>query len=41
MSQTDDKVNFLVNMGFPKDEATMAITRCGMLFVTPVLPSIL
>jgi hypothetical protein len=33
MSQTDEKVNFLVNMGFPKDEATMAITRCGMLFV--------
>jgi hypothetical protein len=36
MSQTDEKVNFLVKMGFPEDEATMAITRCGMLFVTSV-----
>nr|CAB3445550.1 unnamed protein product [Digitaria exilis] len=29
MSQKDDKVNTLVNLGFPEDEATMAVTRCG------------
>lgn len=30
MSQWDDKINYLVNMGFPEDEATMAIRRCGL-----------
>ncbi|XP_062217067.1 DNA (cytosine-5)-methyltransferase DRM2-like [Phragmites australis] len=29
MSQKDEKVESLVKMGFPEDEATMAITRCG------------
>ncbi|KAL6649059.1 hypothetical protein ACP70R_013283 [Stipagrostis hirtigluma subsp. patula] len=29
MSQKDQKVESLVNMGFPEDEAKMAITRCG------------
>lgn len=29
MSQKDEKVNSLVKMGFPEDEITMAITRCG------------
>ncbi|KAK8446986.1 hypothetical protein SEVIR_9G574800v4 [Setaria viridis] len=29
MSQKDEKVDSLVKMGFPEDEATMAITRCG------------
>ncbi|KAL6593890.1 hypothetical protein ACP70R_048791 [Stipagrostis hirtigluma subsp. patula] len=29
MSQKDEKVESLVNMGFPEDEAKMAITRCG------------
>ncbi|KAJ1293906.1 hypothetical protein BS78_01G105200 [Paspalum vaginatum] len=29
MSQKDEIVDSLVQMGFPEDEATMAITRCG------------
>ncbi|CAL4928628.1 unnamed protein product [Urochloa decumbens] len=29
MSQKDEKVDSLVNMGFPEDEAIMAVTRCG------------
>ncbi|WVZ60270.1 hypothetical protein U9M48_010317 [Paspalum notatum var. saurae] len=29
MSQKDEKIDSLVKMGFPEDEATMAITRCG------------
>ncbi|KAL6645398.1 hypothetical protein ACP70R_017006 [Stipagrostis hirtigluma subsp. patula] len=29
MSQKDKKVESLVNMGFPEDEAKMAVTRCG------------
>ncbi|CAL4897640.1 unnamed protein product [Urochloa decumbens] len=29
MAQKDEKVEYLVNMGFPEDEATMAVTRCG------------
>ena len=36
MSQKDEKVDYLVNMGFPEDEVTMAITRCGMLPITSV-----
>nr|CAB3497137.1 unnamed protein product [Digitaria exilis] len=32
MSQKDEKINTLVNLGFPEDEATMAVTRCGMLY---------
>ncbi|CAN6374415.1 unnamed protein product [Urochloa humidicola] len=29
MSQKDEKVDSLVKMGFPEDEAAMAVTRCG------------
>ncbi|CAD6238986.1 unnamed protein product [Miscanthus lutarioriparius] len=29
ISQTDEKVDSLVKMGFPEDEAALAITRCG------------
>ncbi|EES00541.1 DNA (cytosine-5)-methyltransferase DRM2 [Sorghum bicolor] len=29
MSQTDEKVYSLVKMGFPEDEAALAVTRCG------------
>ncbi|KAL6847613.1 hypothetical protein ACP4OV_022639 [Aristida adscensionis] len=29
MSQKDEKVELLVKMGYPEDEAKMAITRCG------------
>ncbi|RLN30182.1 DNA (cytosine-5)-methyltransferase DRM2-like [Panicum miliaceum] len=29
MSQIDEKVDYLVKMGFPEDEVTMAVTRCG------------
>ncbi|CAD6232048.1 unnamed protein product [Miscanthus lutarioriparius] len=29
ISQTDEKVDSLVKMGFPEDEAGLAITRCG------------
>ncbi|RLN09988.1 DNA (cytosine-5)-methyltransferase DRM2-like [Panicum miliaceum] len=28
MSQIDEKVDYLVKMGFPEDEVTMAVTRC-------------
>jgi len=31
MSQTDEKVYSLVKMGFPEDEAALAVTRCGVL----------
>jgi len=31
ISQTDEKVDSLVKMGFPEDEAALAITRCGVL----------
>ena len=31
ISQTDEKVDSLVKMGFPEDEAGLAITRCGVL----------
>jgi hypothetical protein len=27
----DEKVDSLVKMGFPEDEAALAITRCGVL----------
>lgn len=30
MSQKDKKINSLVGMGYPKDEANIAITRCGV-----------
>ncbi|XP_044354653.1 DNA (cytosine-5)-methyltransferase DRM2-like [Triticum aestivum] len=30
MSEKDEKIKLLVDMGFSKDEANMAITRCGM-----------
>ncbi|KAI4978175.1 hypothetical protein ZWY2020_014729 [Hordeum vulgare] len=30
MSQKDKKINSLVGMGFPEDEANIAITRCGV-----------
>lgn len=30
MSQKDEKVDSLVKMGFPKGEAALAITRCGV-----------
>ncbi|XP_066344396.1 DNA (cytosine-5)-methyltransferase DRM2-like [Miscanthus floridulus] len=30
MSHKDDKIDSLVKMGFPEDEATLAITRCGL-----------
>ncbi|KAG8083429.1 hypothetical protein GUJ93_ZPchr0015g6878 [Zizania palustris] len=30
MSQKDEKIKSIVSMGFPKDEAKMAITRCGL-----------
>jgi hypothetical protein len=30
MSEKDKKINSLVDMGYPEDEANMAITRCGM-----------
>uniref|UniRef100_A0A453NK56 UBA domain-containing protein n=2 Tax=Aegilops tauschii subsp. strangulata TaxID=200361 RepID=A0A453NK56_AEGTS len=33
MSQKDKKINSLVDMGFPEDEANIAITRCGILFL--------
>jgi hypothetical protein len=26
----DKKINSLVDMGYPEDEANLAITRCGM-----------
>ncbi|KQK13624.1 hypothetical protein BRADI_1g11420v3 [Brachypodium distachyon] len=29
MSQMDKKIKYLVSMGFPENEANMAITRCG------------
>ncbi|CAN6308324.1 unnamed protein product [Urochloa humidicola] len=29
MSQKDETIDSLVQMGFPKDEAAMAVTRCG------------
>ena len=31
ISQKEEKIEFLVRMGFPKDEAEMAVVRCGML----------
>ena len=31
ISQKDEKIKSLVRMGFPKDEAEMAVVRCGML----------
>ena len=31
MSQKDKKVDSLVKMGFPEDEAALAITRCGVI----------
>ena len=31
MSHKDDKIDSLVKMGFPEDEAALAITRCGVL----------
>lgn len=31
LSEKDAKLESLVNMGFPEDEANMAILRCGML----------
>lgn len=30
MSEKDEKMKSLVNMGFPEDEAKMAIDRCGL-----------
>ncbi|CAD6201595.1 unnamed protein product [Miscanthus lutarioriparius] len=30
MSHKDDKIDSLVKMGFPEDEAALAITRCGL-----------
>ena len=33
LSQKDKKIESLVRMGFPKDEAEMAIVRCGMLSI--------
>lgn len=33
LSQKDEKIESLVRMGFPKDEAEMAIVRCGMLSI--------
>ncbi|KAG8073115.1 hypothetical protein GUJ93_ZPchr0006g44881 [Zizania palustris] len=30
MSQKDEKIKSIVSMGFPEDEAKMAITRCGL-----------
>jgi hypothetical protein len=36
MSQIDEKVDYLVKMGFPEDEVNMAVTRCGMLSLTSV-----
>ncbi|KAF7059226.1 hypothetical protein CFC21_066158 [Triticum aestivum] len=30
MSEKDNKIKSLVDMGFPEDEANMAITRCGV-----------
>uniref|UniRef100_J3LJ60 DNA (cytosine-5)-methyltransferase DRM2 n=1 Tax=Oryza brachyantha TaxID=4533 RepID=J3LJ60_ORYBR len=30
MSENDEKIKTLVRMGFPEDEAKMAITRCGL-----------
>jgi hypothetical protein len=34
MSRKDEKVDSLVKMGFPEDEAALAITRCGVLSET-------
>ena len=31
VSQKEEKIESLVRMGFPKDEAEMAVVRCGML----------
>ena len=31
ISQKEEKIESLVRMGFPKDEAEMAVVRCGML----------
>ena len=33
MSEKDNKIKSLVNMGFPEDEAKKAIDRCGMLLL--------
>ena len=37
MSQIDEKVDYLVKvLGFPEDEVTMAVSRCGMLSLSSV-----
>lgn len=36
ISQRDEKIESLVRMGFPKDEAEMAVVRCGMLSIEVV-----
>uniref|UniRef100_A0A0D9ZX92 UBA domain-containing protein n=1 Tax=Oryza glumipatula TaxID=40148 RepID=A0A0D9ZX92_9ORYZ len=32
LSENDEKIKSLVSMGFPEDEAKMAITRCGNVY---------
>ncbi|ONL92805.1 DNA (cytosine-5)-methyltransferase DRM2 [Zea mays] len=40
MSQKDKKVDSLVKMGFPEDEAALAITRCGDASISVLVDSI-
>jgi hypothetical protein len=36
ISRKDEKIESLVRMGFPKDEAEMAVVKCGMLSIEVV-----
>jgi hypothetical protein len=39
LSLKEEKIESLVRMGFPKDEAEMAVVRCGM-FSSEVFPNV-